>query len=180
MEIVRINSYSDPRLSTKVLAQHGCFTVGEHPFEVEIISQNAAVVRGHPVEYYSQVIEEFRFYAPHICLFYSENGTKLREYPKKQLFALSLSQIQPSQFYVDEDKVAAVKTFVYQAEDIVIPVLPHKGRYISLDGHTRLFCGLQRGFGQVLAFADESGDYIFHFAAEAVKGISPRPMGLSS
>lgn len=38
------------------------------------------------------------------------------------IFDLPLGQIQPSQFYVDRDKLEAVSSFVERAEDVVIPV----------------------------------------------------------
>jgi len=38
MDIRRINTYTDPRFSQKVLYQHGCFLADEEPCEIEIIS----------------------------------------------------------------------------------------------------------------------------------------------
>ena len=116
MEIKRINSYHDSRFSQKVLLQHGCFLVEEMPYEVEIISDFEAVIRGENAEAYPEVIEEFRFYTPHITKFYDGSGQTVKEYPEAQRFTLPLRQIQPSQFYVDEDKIAAISTFIQKVQ----------------------------------------------------------------
>ena len=42
--------------------------------------------------------------------------------------------IQPSQFYVDREKLAAVETFLSGWEDVIIQALPWEGRYIARRG----------------------------------------------
>ena len=79
MEILRIDTYADKRFSQKVLYQHGCFLVGGMPYEVEIFSDFEAVVRGENKSIYPQIIEEFRFYTPHITMFYNECGKLIKE-----------------------------------------------------------------------------------------------------
>ena len=167
MNITRVNSYKDDRFSQKVLLQHGCFLVEEAPYEVEIISDFEAIVRGENREMYPEVIEEFRFYTPHITRFLDGHGGIVKEYPKAQPFSVSLEQIQPSQFYVDEEKLAAVSSFIREPNDIIIQVLPFEGRFISLDGHTRLYLAVLKGWDSVRAVVDTSSDYIYGFAAEA-------------
>ena len=46
MDIKRIDSYEDERFRKKVLKQHGAFEVDDLLYEVEIISDYEAVVRG--------------------------------------------------------------------------------------------------------------------------------------
>ena len=182
MNITRINSYKDDRFSQKVLLQHGCFLVEEVPYEVEIISDYEAIVRGENRELYPEVIEEFRFYTPHITRFCDDQGRTVVEYPKAQPFAVSLEEIQPSQFYVDEEKLAAVSSFIREPDDIIVQVLPFDGRYISLDGHTRLYLAVIKGWNSVRAVVDASGDYIYGFAEEAQRRNihSPKDMELIS
>ena len=62
MEIQRIDTYADSRFSECALFQHGCFLVEGKPYEIEIISDFEAVVRGEEKEVYLKIIEEFRFY----------------------------------------------------------------------------------------------------------------------
>ena len=149
---------------------------------MEIISDFEAIVRGENREMYPEVIEEFRFYTPHITRFLDGQGEKVKEYPRVQLLTASLDQIQPSQFYVDEEKLAAVSSFIQGPNDIIIQVLPFEGRYISLDGHTRLYLAVMKGWNSVRAVMDTSGDYIYGFVEEAKRRNihSPKDMELIS
>lgn len=180
MEIKRINSYEDNRFSNKVLNQHGCFLVGGEPYEVEIISVYEAIVRGSNSENYATLMEEFRFYTPHIYRFYDVNGDVIKEYPKVELIEIALEDIQPSQFYVDSIKVEAIKTFIHNGEDIIIQVKPYGDRYISLDGHTRLYLASLNGYATVRAVVAECDECILDFVREAIRrGItSPKEMQL--
>lgn len=182
MEIQRIDTYDDSRFSHSALQQHGCFLVGGVPYEVEIISDSEAIIRGKNPELYREIIEEFRFYSPHITRFCDMDGQLIKEYPPAQLFSLPLDQIQPSQFYVDEDKIAAVSTFIRKPQDIIIQVLPFEDRYISLDGHTRLYYAVIKGWGCVRAVVESSDDWVYKFVAEAqTRGIcTPNDMTLVS
>lgn len=90
MEIQRIDTYDDHRFSHTVLHQHGCFLVDGAPYEVEIISDYEAVVCGENQAAYTEIINEFCFYAPHITRFYKKSGQIIREYPRAQLLTLYL------------------------------------------------------------------------------------------
>ena len=182
MEIKRINLYDDNRFSQTVLHQHGCFLADGKPYEVEIISDYEAVISGEDQTVYSEIIEEFRFYTPHITRFYSREGQIVKEYPPAQLLTLQLNQIQPSQFFVDEDKIAAISSFIHKSEDIIIQVLPNEDRFISLDGHTRLYYAVMKGWECVRAVVESSDDWVYKFVTEAQKrGIyTPKEMTLVS
>lgn len=182
MEIKRIDTYADNRFSQKALYQHGCFLVDETPYEVEIFSDMEAVIRGENAEVYPEVIEEFRFYTPHITRFFDTDGQLVKEFPQAQLLTIHLDQIQPSQFFVDEDKIAAISTFIQGPNDIIIQVLPFEGRYISLDGHTRLYYAVMKGWDYVRGVIESSDDWVYGFVEEAKKrGIyTPKDMVLVS
>lgn len=182
MTITRIDTYQDKRFSQKVLCQHGCFLVDEAPYEVEIISDSEAVIRGTDPAVYAAIIDDFRFYTPHITRFYDGNRRIVKEFPAKRVFTLRLEQIQPSQFYVDEDKIAAISSFIHRPDDIIIQVLPCKERYISLDGHTRLYYAVMKGWESVRAVVETSDEWVYGFVEEAVKrGIhSPKDLILVS
>ena len=169
MNIKRISTYDDKRFSQKVLNQHGCFLVEEEPYEIEIISDFEAIVRGKDSAVYLAVIEEFLFFTPHITIFYNENHEIVKQYPKAELLELSLDDIQPSQFYVDRDKVDAVSTFIARGEDIIIQVSKYQDKYISLDGHTRLYYAVLQGFTSVRAVLAETDDCILDFVEVAIK-----------
>lgn len=167
MEITRINTYDDPRFSKVVLCQHGAYLIGEEPYEVEIVSDNSAIVRGKTSKHFESLIEEFRFHAPHIYRFFDEAQKMIKEYPKEKEIWVELSKIQPSQFYVDEEKLEAVRSFIQNPEDVVIQVIPWEDRYISLDGHTRLFLAKEMEFDRVKAVLSETDDWVWKFVAEA-------------
>ncbi len=169
ISIKRIDTYKDKRFTQKILNQHGCFLVNDIPVEIEIISEFEAIIHGVDSMFYSELIEEFRFYTPHITCFYDEKGYKIKEYSRNQIITLKLNDIQPSQFYVDEDKVAAIDKFIQKPEDIIIPVLPYKERYISLDGHTRLYYAVSMGWDHIRAVIDSSNEWVYKFADEAIK-----------
>ncbi|MGN1408637.1 MAG: hypothetical protein ACI4XJ_00520 [Eubacteriales bacterium] len=172
MEIKRINSYTDPRFSPEVLRQHGGFLIGDHsgaemPYEVKIISCDSAVVYGENPNFFEELIEEFRFYAPQITKFYSKDNSPLLILPDAERIRVKLDDIQPSQFFVDRDKADALRGFIKCGDDIVLQILRSGGKTISLDGHTRLYLACEMGFDSVLAVESESDSYIFDFVAEA-------------
>ncbi len=167
MHIERINSYLDPRFSQVVLNQHGAFLVEGAPYAVEITGRDSAVIRGENPDHYAAVIEEFRFFAEHITRFFDEKGVQIATFPPIPLFPVPLDSIQPSQFYVDRDKLNAVGTFIRTSQDIVVPLIPQGEGFISLDGHTRLAAAAALGFREVLGFLTESNSYIFDFVSEA-------------
>ena len=166
MNIERIDGYTDGRFSRTVLNQHGGYLVSGEPYEIEITGPGTAVIRGRERKNYAPLIKEFRFHAPHIFRFYSDEGA-VAEYPEPSVMEIGLNAIQPSQFFVDEEKLEAVGTFISRPEDIVIQVLPWGNRYIALDGHTRLYLAVMKGFGSVRAVESGSDGWIWRFVREA-------------
>ena len=178
LQINRIDSFFDARFSRTALLQHGCFLVDDVPYEVEIVSDTDAIVRGTDCRIYEAIIDEFRFYAPHITRFFTSDRNLIREFTPKEVLQLRLEQIQPSQFYVDREKLTAVSSFIEKPEDIVIQVLPHAERYISLDGHTRLYYAVIKGWNHVYAVAEPSDEWVHTFVEEAVRRNIRTPMDM--
>ncbi len=180
MDITRINTYDDPRFSAEALNQHGCFLADGKPCEVLITAEDTARITGAEASALPALIEAFRFNAPHITRFVDASSRLLQVFPPRKPLSIPLTDIQPSQFYVDEEKLAAVRSFIRQPEDIIIQVLPHAGRYIALDGHTRLYLAVIERWTHVRAITEETDKYIFDFAAQAQKrGIhTPADMAL--
>lgn len=167
MRIDRINTYDDNRFSQEALYQHGCYIVdGDAPVEIKIISQTEALIKGEEA-YFDEVIEEFRFNAEHITNFYDESGKLIKKFKDVEVFKLDLDKIQPIQFFIDSDKLEAVKSFVNREEDVIIPVTIREDTYASLDGHTRLYLAYSLGFKYVYAYLSETFcgfDYFFYEA----------------
>ena len=59
MDIQRINTYNDNQFSKAVLLQHGCFLVDGKPYEVEIISDYEAIIRGENQAVIQRLLENF-------------------------------------------------------------------------------------------------------------------------
>lgn len=172
MDIKRVDSYDDPRFSKEVLWQHGGFIIdGKYPCSFEIIGRDTARVDYHDYSHIAPIIDSFRFFAEHINIFCGKDGKIIASFDPVPIKTHSLEDIQPSQFYADEDKVNAVSQFIESGEDIVIPVMLDKstGRYISLDGHTRMYYAYLQGYKSIKIFEAETNDFVLRFAEEAVK-----------
>ena len=170
MQIERIDIYDDDRFPREVLLEHGAFLIdGSKPCSFKIRDHRSATVSFDDYANIEPIIEEFRFYAEHITVFYDDDGNRIAEYAPVPTREMPLSQIQPSQFYADEDKVAAVATFVRGGDDVIIPVAYDQriGRFVSLDGHTRMFYAHAQGWTSVRVFETQTDEVIFSFADEA-------------
>ena len=169
MSIIRINTYDDKRFSQEALNQHGCYIVnGTVPIEIKIISQSEAIIIGDDA-YFDEVIDEFRFNAEHITKFYDESGQIVKQFKDVELFKLDIDKIKPIQFFVDREKLEAVRTFVNSEEDVIIPIAMHDGSYASLDGHTRLYLAYTLGFKHIYAYQSQDFDGFDYFYDEARK-----------
>lgn len=172
MDITRINNYTDSRFSPEVLDQHGAFVIdGKYPCSFKIIGETSAEMFYHDYSEAMPIIEQFRFFTEHITEFYDDKGNLIAQFPPLNIVAADIDMIQPSQFYADEDKLKAVSTFIKSGEDIIIPVILEKetGRYISLDGHTRMYYAYTQGWTTLKIFETETNDYIWGFVEEAKK-----------
>ncbi len=181
-EIRRLNTYRDDRFSQRVLDQHGAFLLNGQPIGFDIIGSDTAVVYGEPGAFLPDILAEFRFYTRHICRFLDRQDNVLREFPPEKCFWVEVSAIQPSQFFVDESKLKAVARAIGGAEDVVIPLLEWQGRWVSLDGHTRLALACQQGHDRVRGYLSPDADReeTLAFVEEAQKrGVyTPRDMRL--
>lgn len=167
VDIKRIDTYKDDRFSKDVLYQHGAFLIDDRPYEVKIISNDEAIVYGEEQDKYSTLIEEFRFFSPHITVFKDKDGHIIKEYSKADIISIPLDMIQPSQFYVDKDKIKAIASFIKKSDDIIIQAMKCNERYIALDGHTRLYFAVMNGWHSVKAVLVDADDYIYDFVKEA-------------
>ena len=178
VDIKRIDSYKDSRFDQEILDQHGCFIVnGKYPYQVKIISKDSALIEGES-KYIKEVIDEFRFFSEHISKFYARDGRLIESFEPVSIFELAIDKIQPSQFYVDEEKLNAIKSFVKSPTDIIIPIAKQNDLIISLDGHTRLTLATKLGFEFVYAYISEDFDENHYFVKECQKRsvFSPKDM----
>ena len=83
-------------------------------------------------------------------------------------YLYKISQIQPSQFYINEKKLQNYKKWIKNIENIFIPVIINKNNCISLDGHTRIKAAIDLGYDSVYIYPDEYDKNIFYFVDEAI------------
>lgn len=177
-DIKRIDKYKDDRFSKEVLYQHGAFLIDDRPYEVKIISKDEAIVCGEDPDKYSDLIEEFRFFSPHIAIFKDKDGYAIKEYPKANIVSIPLDALQPSQFYVDKDKIQAIASFIKKPDDIIIQAIEYNDHYIALDGHTRLYFAVMNGWSSVRAVLVSADDYVYDFVREATNRGVYKPQDL--
>lgn len=169
-KIQRINSYEDDRFDKTILNQHGAFIVDEkYKCSFKIINKDSAIVLFDKEVDIFQLIDEFRFYSEHIINFYEENMELIKAFTPNNIFHITIKDIQPSQFFVDIDKVKAIESFIKSEEDIIIPLTRINDSFVSLDGHTRLYYAVSKGYSKVKGYLTESGDYLEGFVEEARK-----------
>ena len=170
MQIERIHNYQDGRFPKEILWEHGAFLVdGNRPCMFKIKDQHSATVFFDDYTDISEVIDEFRAYAEHITIFYDTDDNIIAEYPSVALKTISLNEVQPSQFFVDLAKVDAVSHFIRKAGDVIIPVtyVASIDRWVSLDGHSRMYYASTQGWMTVQIFESKPGLYISGFVDEA-------------
>lgn len=149
MKIKRIDNYTNELFSQIVLNQRGAFLVDDEPYEVEIISNDSAIVRGKNSN------------------FFDEENKKICSFEKENILKLKINTIQPSQFYVDKDKVNALENFIKKSEDIVIQVVNYNDEYVCVDGHTRLFMAMLKNFKNVYAIETDFDKDTAYFVSQA-------------
>ena len=168
--IKRIDTYSDKRFDQEVLLQHGAFLVDDkHKCTFRIIDKSTAIIEFDSGVNCDELIDEFRFYTEFITNFYDRNMNLIKSFKPIKTFKIDVSDIQPSQFLVDQDKVDAVGTFINNEDDIYIPLAKIGDRYVSRDGHTRLYYATIMKFSSINGFLSDPGDYLDEFAEEARK-----------
>lgn len=168
MKIQRIDGYSDSRFREDVLKQHGAFLIDDaYPCQIFIRDKDSAVIDYHDGSDIKEIIDEFRFYAKHITKFYAKDGRLLKSHDDIELLKIGVDQLQPSQFYVNAEKLNAIAGWAKNTEHFIIPILKHADGWIILDGHTRLYLAKMLNMEVVYAYEDSSDEYIHDFVAEA-------------
>lgn len=178
-KIERINEHNDTRFPRAVLLEHGAFLIDDkYKCSFKIIKENTAIVEFDKEVNIDEVIDEFRFYAEHITKFYDINNKLIKSFENINIFKVNIEDIQPSQFYVDKNKVEAASYFIKSSDDIIIPLAKINEELVSVDGYTRLYLATQRGYKQVYGFYTLTEDYISDFVVEAKRRNILKPYDL--
>ncbi len=81
----------------------------------------------------------------------------------------NINELQPSQFYINSEKMNNIASWAKNTEHFIIPVLKKGNDLIVLDGHTRLYLAKKLNIEEVYVYEDSSDDYIWGFVDEAKK-----------
>ncbi|MDR1705006.1 MAG: ParB/RepB/Spo0J family partition protein [Clostridiales bacterium] len=133
------------------------------------IQGREAVLHNDNPAHINKVIEEFLFYSGFVTTIREPGGAVLFEREAAELTPIKITEIQPSQFYINERKLEDCKRWINSPADIMIPVTVIDGKTVSLDGHTRMRAAIDLGYEYVYIYADDSGDSIGGFVCEAVR-----------
>lgn len=150
MKILRAGIYDTDLFSKDELDFGTCFYTEDRVFKYffQIAGQNATLFY-NTEEYIYQAINEFLFYSGFIISIKDIKGRIFFEKASDELCLYEISKIQPSQFYIKQKKLENCKKWIKSYKDIYIPIVIRDGKYISLDGHTRLRAALDLGYSYV-------------------------------
>jgi len=132
------------------------------------INGQEAVLHTNSLLHIDEAIDTFLFYSGFISRIKSPGGRLLRERVPSPLIELEVQKIQPSQFYINKQKLDNCKKWIQSQSDIMIPISNINGKIVSLDGHTRLRAAADLGYQRIYTYHDDCDDYIAAFAKEAI------------
>jgi len=162
----------DTDIFTKEELRYGacCFFTEDRTskYFFEIRGQEA-ILFSNTEQYINQAIDEFLFYSGFITSVKDKDGRILMTKTQNKPYLHKLLEIQPSQFFINEDKLSNCKKWIKGIADIFIPIVIKDGKSISLDGHTRMRAALDLGYTSVYVYPDEYDETIFHFVDEAIR-----------
>ncbi|ODU54940.1 MAG: hypothetical protein ABT01_07330 [Clostridium sp. SCN 57-10] len=78
-----------------------------------------------------------------------------------ELIKIGIDKLQPSQFYVNREKLNAIRCWAKDPEHFIVPILKHENELILLDGHTRLYMAKMLNIAEVYAYEDDSNNDIW-------------------
>lgn len=169
MKIDRVNDYTDKNFDRVILIQHGAYYVDGVPFGFEIVNSNTAMIHTDLDQLYDLVIDRFRYHAFHITRFIDVNGILIKEFDSPIYELVAIKDVQPSQFYVNVDKVIAASSWINSKDDLKLPVVTVEGKLVLEDGHSRLYAAFEKGINEVYVYKVKLPDYLTDFMNEAIK-----------
>ena len=164
MDIKRVDSFGDARFLKEILDQRGAYLIEGMPCSFKILDTQSAVVLTDYEGDLSEAIRLFRFHAEHITTFLDAEHHVIAHFKPVVLFERQINSLQPSQFYISHEKLEAVKTWVREARDVVVPL---NRPNIIADGHTRLYYAHMLGLKTVWCYYTQPDEYLHDFVKEA-------------
>lgn len=163
MKITRINDYDNPDFEPLVLFQHCAYYIDEVPCSIKIIDSTTAIIDTNFSGNLAPVIDEFRIHAYNITNFYTKNMVLIESLPEITLNEFSIDELKPSQFYINELKLDAIKQWLNVESEVIIAITKIGNNLIIADGHTRLFRAKELGYQTVKTYFIEQEKYLYDF-----------------
>ncbi|WP_250228147.1 hypothetical protein [Anaeropeptidivorans aminofermentans] len=149
--------------------QHGAFLIDETPCSFEIINMDTARISTLWQGSLDKIIDEFREFAGHITKFIDEENRMIQSFEAISLALIPIEKLQPSQFFVNTEKLNAINQWLLSKEQVIIPAVKSEGSFIVIDGHTRLYAAIKKGIEEAFFYTIERPSYIHDFVKEAMK-----------
>ena len=138
MKIIRDRIDSFYTFDNKALGN--CFTIVDNDkkyhYEFEIHDDQARVIYDN-IFHIKDAIGAFRKYNKHIVRFYNSDRSFYLAFDDIHTFKLPVDILQPSKFFIDEEKYNAIEKHL-ENERLVVPVTILDDEYVLLDGHARV------------------------------------------
>lgn len=175
MKIIR--TYEDNYYKEKSRILGNCFNVkiSNITYHYEfIIQNNTAVINTDNQEYINEVIEKFRFYNKYISTFKTKDNSFYKSFDDVYTYKLPISVIQPSQFFINEDKLNHLDNYL-DIDEIYLPVNIINDEYVLLDGHHRLYLAYLNHLKMVNVYLDDYdysiSDFVYFAKEQNIKNI---------
>lgn len=138
MKIIR--DFESPVYDEKNRALGNCFTLidgnTKYFFEFNVKGMEAEF-KCDRISVINDVIDEFRKYSGYVNVFYNKDRSFYKAFDEVQTFKLPISVIQPSKFFINEERLEIISS-ILENKEVYIPVAIINEEYVALDGHTRI------------------------------------------
>ena len=117
-----------------------CITIiddNQNKFYYEFeIDKEEALIKYNSILHIKEAINFFRTFNMQIHVFYNKDRSFYMAFDKVFTFKLPLNILQPSKFFIDDDKLKACEKHL-ENQKITLPVTIIDDEYVLLDGHAR-------------------------------------------
>lgn len=130
-------------------------------YEFEV-NHNEAKIIYDGILHINDAIDFFRKYNKNVVRLYNEDRSFFKAFDDIFTFKLPLDILQPSKFFIDQDKYNAIEKYL-ENETFTLPVCIIDDEYVLLDGHARVKYLLDNYVKMVDVYLDEAPPEVSNF-----------------
>ncbi len=163
MEIIRDRESSFYSEKAKILGN--AFTIIDNniKYYYEFIPDGTkSIIKYNDMKYIIDAINEYRIYNKHVTKFKDINNNFYKAFDDIFYFKLPIKVIQPSNFFVDLDKIAIFEEYI-DPSNVYLPVAIINDEYVLLDHHNLLYFLNECNIKLVNVFITDYDEYINDF-----------------